>query len=255
MEVYFGQAIKNQQLYAQKKILEMLGDRLILDSWESSIGQGITGVCEGSILEKGVVSTSTIEADALPIAATQIRPFLAGLPFHVEGISIVMHPNNPWVPTAHANIRKFSVKLGSGENFKWYGGGFDLTPYKPIKEICQMWHRNTKEYLDSFDDRLYFDWKKQCDEYFYLDHRNEARGIGGIFFDDYIGHEIYDEKMIIGLIDLFFDMFFNITSTLMDRSYTDDDKKFQEWRRGRYAEFNLLKDRGTQFGLKTQGRI
>jgi coproporphyrinogen III oxidase len=174
------------------------------------------------------------------------------------GVSLVFHPNNPKVPTTHMNVRCFIAQAPDKEPVWWFGGGFDLTPYYGVDEDCKHFHQTAKNALDPFGKELHPKFKKWCDEYFFLPHRGETRGVGGVFFD-YIGKEnkgLLDKhfEFATGLGQAFIDSYFPLVKEHYDEPYTDADRQFQLWRRGRYVEFNLLYDRGTKFGLETGGR-
>ncbi len=253
----FIKKLANLQNQAQREIQSVYHDALSIQPWAIDMGYGLTGVCEGSLLEKAAVSISKIKGLSLPPSATEIRGDLAGYPYEVTGLSIIFHPFSPLIPASHANIRKFSVYKSSEEVVHWFGGGVDLTPFFPIEEDCQNWHRSLKDYVQSFEPELYDLWRAQCDDYFFLKHRNEPRGIGGVFFDDYKGHSSSEEteNFLVGLITWFLDQNFALAQKYRDIPIQQVQKDFQLWRRGRYAEFNLLLDRGTLFGLQSGGRV
>lgn len=203
------------------------------------------------VFEKAGIACSTLKGETLPPAATKRHPELAGKPFHVTGISLVFHPKNPHAPSVHANLRFFQ-----SDTTWWFGGGMDLTPYYPNETDCQHWHQTIKTTCDNLDETSYDVFKKQCDEYFYLKHRQEMRGIGGIFFDD-LNHHSFER--LLKWISMLGDTFVNAYKPILERgnirSYTKHEQIFQQYRRARYAEFNLLYDRGTLFGLQYGGRI
>jgi len=252
----FLDKLQSIQSQAQSSIADIYGDPLYIDPWISPIGYGLTGVCQGKSLEKAAVSISAVQAQSLPHAASVIRQDLAGLPYAVVGLSIIFHPNNPFLPTSHANIRCFTVYKKDGSVVKWFGGGVDLTPYFPIEEDCLHWHHSLKQYICQCEPLLYDRWKLDCDQYFYLKHRQEPRGIGGVLFDDYAGLESSSqtEDFLVGLVEWFLTQNFRLAKKYQEKTYTPEQKAFQLWRRGRYAEFNLLYDRGTLFGLQAGGR-
>jgi coproporphyrinogen III oxidase len=247
------------QKNAQKNIAQHYHDILEIHSWTSSIGYGLTGVCEGRFLEKAAISISVVSSESLPEAATLMRPHLIGRPYEVAGLSVVMHPLNPHLPSAHANIRCFEVITDKNTVLRWYGGGVDLTPYIPADQDSLDWHQALQLYIKKYDPslKLYDDWKNNCDRYFYLKHRKEPRGIGGVFFDDYegLGDMESTESFLVGLIELFFEWNFYLADKYLQKNYSQHEKDFQCWRRGRYVEFNLLHDRGTLFGLQAGGRV
>lgn len=222
------------------------------DPWQrKDLGQGISRVIEGGIvLEKGGVNYSQVRGAALPSSATVKRPELASQPFVATGVSVVMHPRNPYVPTSHFNVRLIQV----GELW-WIGGGFDLTPYYGFVEDCVLWHTVAREACERYRPYFYPQFKKHCDHYFYLKHRQEARGIGGIFFDDLT--ELPFEAALAFLrhvADAYMQSYTQIMQRRKNTAYGERERQFQAMRRGRYVEFNLLYDRGTLFGLQSGGR-
>jgi coproporphyrinogen III oxidase len=191
----------------------------------------------------------------MPASATAHRPELAGRSFEAMGVSLVIHPNNPFIPTTHANVRFFIARKEGADPVWWFGGGFDLTPYYPFKEDVVSWHQTAKDICDPFGEDVYPKYKKWCDEYFFLPHRNETRGVGGLFFDDLNepGFERSFEFMqAVG--NGFIEAYAPIVERNKELEYGDDERQFQLYRRGRYVEFNLVYDRGTLFGLQTGGR-
>ncbi|MGF1530221.1 MAG: oxygen-dependent coproporphyrinogen oxidase [Puniceicoccaceae bacterium] len=228
------------------------------DDWASSLGLGRTSILvAGSLFEKAGLGYSEVAANHLPPAASARRQHLAGKPFRAAGVSLVIHPLSPHVPTTHMNIRFFAVldePNGSAIDW-WIGGGFDLTPFYPHEEDCLLWHQAAKDALDPFDPNLYPAAKKACDEYFYLPHRKESRGIGGIFFDDLqLGSPSLGLDLLESVGHAFLGAYREIISRRQNLTYTQSQKDFQLYRRGRYVEFNLLYDRGTLFGLQSGGR-
>ncbi len=210
---------------------------------------------EGTAIERGAVNFSHTIGKALPPAATLRRPELAGARYDALSVSLIMHPRNPYAPTCHANFRLFVARPDDAPAVWWFGGGFDLTPYYGFEEDAVHWHRTAKAALDSFGTDLYPRFKKACDEYFYLPHRREPRGIGGVFFDD------FDEggldrcvALVRGTADAFVDAYRPILARRKSTPYGERERDFQLYRRGRYVEFNLLYDRGTRFGLQAGGR-
>ena len=227
------------------------------DKWSSDRGSyGRTLIFEkGKLVEKFAVNFSSIKGDKLPPSATDKRPDLSGKPFRAVGLSIVYHPANPFVPTAHENLRFFNSEL-NGNDVWWFGGGFDLTPYFGFKEDCKKWHQSAKKVCDEFDPSVYKEFKRNCDEYFFIRHRDERRGIGGIFFDDLNGwpfNVCFD--FIKSVNKCFSTEYFEIFQKRSATKYDKNEKNFQLYRRGRYGEFNLVYDRGTLFGLQFGGRI
>jgi coproporphyrinogen III oxidase len=191
----------------------------------------------------------------MPPSASHHRPEVAGRSFEAMGVSLVFHPNNPKVPTTHMNVRCFIAQAPDKESVWWFGGGFDLTPYYGVDEDCKHFHQTAKDALDPFGEELYPRFKKWCDEYFYLKHREEPRGIGGVFFDDF--NELDFEKsfaMTRAVGDAFINAYLPIVQRRYQDTFTAEEKSFQEYRRGRYVEYNLIFDRGTIFGLHSGGR-
>lgn len=219
-------------------------------------GYGRSMILEnGNILERAGVAFSHVSGKQLPPSATAIRPEIAGGSFEALGVSLVFHPRNPKVPTVHMNIRCFIANKNGVEPVWWFGGGMDLTPYYGDEEDCKHFHQTCKDALDQYDKRFYPLFKKRCDEYFYLPHRQEPRGIGGIFFDDFteLG---FDQSfaMTRSVGNAFLNAYLPIIKNHYQDSYNEAEKEFQEYRRGRYTEFNLIIDRGTHFGLQSGGR-
>ena len=228
-----------------------------IDSWTRTEGGGgkSCAYANGNFLEKGGINFSDVQGASLPPTALSNRSDLSGSPFRAMGVSIVFHPINPHVPTAHANIRFFSTKNKEGEDVWWFGGGFDLTPYYPILSDVIYWHQQAKDCCDKYDQKFYNKFKTQCDEYFYLPHREETRGVGGIFFDDLvIGDFSTTLNFCKDVLKVFADSYFSISEKRKGLPFTKSQKQFQNYRRGRYVEFNLVYDRGTHFGLQSNGR-
>lgn len=229
------------------------------DRWDREKGgSGISRVIsDGEVFEKGGVNFSHVFGDAMPASATATRPDLAGRAWQAMGVSLVIHPRNPFVPTSHANFRMFVAEKEGEESAWWFGGGYDLTPYYGIEEDCVHWHQHAKNACQEFGEEYYSRFKKQCDDYFQITHRQEPRGIGGLFFDDF--NELGFEKsfaFIKSMANSYLEAYVPIVEKRKDNAYTDHHKQFQEYRRGRYAEFNLVYDRGTLFGLQSGvGRI
>lgn len=226
------------------------------DEWTyQEKGGGKTRVMVGgSVIEKAGVNFSHVQGGSLPPAATQKRPELADAPFQAIGVSLVIHPLNPYVPTCHANVRFIVVETKSGPIW-WFGGGFDMTPYYGFEEDCQHWHLMSKAACDPFGEEIYPRFKKWCDDYFYLKHRNEPRGIGGLFYDDLNEWGIersFEFMRSVG--DHFIKAYQPILARRKHTPYGEKEREFQLYRRGRYVEFNLLYDRGTLFGLQSGGR-
>ena len=231
--------------------------RFIEDAWtRAEGGGGITRALEGGdVFEKAGVNFSFVHGSHLPPSATQHRPHLAGLPFHAMGVSVVIHPRNPFVPTSHANVRFFMVTLPDGEVVCWFGGGFDLTPYYGFEEDCIFWHQTAKAACDPFDKTYYRRFKAACDTYFYLKHRQEPRGIGGLFFDDFYEQDAaFSFAFMRSVGDHYLKAYIPIVTKRMAIPFDESQRAFQAYRRGRYVEFNLVYDRGTLFGLQSGGR-
>ena len=228
------------------------------DVWEREDGRGsgITRVItNGSLFEKGGVNFSIISGDKMPKSATELRPELAGRKFTALGISLVLHPENPFIPTTHANVRFFIAENEEEEPLWWFGGGFDLTPYYGFEEDAIHWHKIANKACEPFGEKVYEKYKKWCDDYFYLSHRDEQRGIGGLFFDDLNEggfDSCFDFMKSIG--NHFVEAYKPIVLKRQETPYTEKQKDFQLYRRGRYVEFNLVQDRGTLFGLQSGGR-
>lgn len=234
------------------------GRRFIEDIWERPGGGGgcSRNLSGGGLFEKAGVNFSHIFGDKLPAAATKAHPALAGEDFEALGISVVVHPMNPYVPTAHCNLRFFVSGRSRDNPVWWFGGGYDLTPCYPFAEDAVAWHRAAHAVCRDFGDDVYPRFKQWCDDYFYIRHRNETRGIGGLFFDDLNAwgfERCFEFVRRVG--DSFFPTYAAIVSKRADTPYGEREKSFQQYRRGRYVEFNLVYDRGTLFGLQSEGRI
>ncbi len=227
------------------------------DAWDRpGGGGGVSAVlADGGVVEKGGVNFSDVRGTQLPPAATNRRPQLAGRPFRAMGVSVVIHPCNPYVPTAHMNVRYFEAGGEGAEPVFWFGGGFDLTPYYPSWGDAVAWHREAKAACDPHGGGLYDRFKAECDRYFFLPHRCETRGVGGLFFDDF--NELgFDASFAFtrSVGDAFARIYPGLVKRRTDDPFTAHHRRFQLYRRGRYAEFNLLHDRGTLFGLQSGGR-
>jgi coproporphyrinogen III oxidase len=231
--------------------------RFIEDAWSRPEGGGgISRVLEhGAVFEKAGVNFSEVYGEALPASATSNRPELAGCNFHALGVSLVIHPDNPYAPTSHANVRFFVAKRGDLPVAWWFGGGFDLTPYYGFDEDCIHWHTIAKQACDPFGEAIHPKFKAWCDDYFYLKHRNEARGIGGLFFDDYCDESFEKSFSLMQSIgNSYLKAYTPIVKKRQHVPFGEREKSFQRYRRGRYVEFNLIYDRGTLFGLQSNGR-
>ena len=227
------------------------------ESWDRPEGGGgISRVlAEGDVFEKGGVNFSYVEGGKMPGSATQHRPELAGRSFKAMGVSLVMHPRNPYAPTSHANVRCFVAEKEGEAPVWWMGGGFDLTPYYGREEDVVHWHQTAKNACDPFGDDVHAKYKKWCDDYFYLPHRAEPRGVGGLFYDDlneWGFEKSFDFMQSVG--DSFLRAYVPIVLNNKDRDYGERERQWQLYRRGRYVEFNLVFDRGTLFGLQSNGR-
>lgn len=233
------------------------GADFVEDSWDRPEGGGGRSrvITNGSVFEKGGVNFSHVHGNQMPASATAHRPELKGRDFEAMGVSLVMHPENPMVPTSHANVRFFIAEKEGEEPVWWFGGGFDLTPYYGNDEDCIHWHRIAKEACEPFGEDVYARYKKWCDDYFFLKHRGEPRGIGGLFFDDLneLGFE-QSFALMRAIGDAYVDAYLPIVQRRKNDPYGEKERDFQLHRRGRYVEFNLVFDRGTLFGLQTGGR-
>jgi coproporphyrinogen III oxidase len=258
-----SKSVSDYLLQLQQTICTALADEdagadFIKDEWqrEGGNGGGITRVLTaGEVFEQAGVNYSMVTGDALPASATAHRPELAGRHFQAMGVSLVIHPRNPNIPTSHANVRFFIADKDGEEPVWWFGGGFDLTPYYGNKQDCIHWHQTAKQACDPFGEEVYPAYKKWCDDYFYIKHRNEQRGIGGLFFDD-LNDRGFEQSFAImqSIGNHYIDAYLPIVQKRRDTPYTEQQCEFQLYRRGRYVEFNLVYDRGTLFGLQTGGR-
>jgi len=233
------------------------GARFVADEWMRSEGGGGRSrvLKDGAVFEQGGVNFSRVEGRTLPPSATAHRPELAGRAWSALGVSLVLHPRNPYVPTTHMNVRYFEARAQDAEPVWWFGGGFDLTPYYPFDEDVVHWHRVARDLCAPFGADVYARYKKWCDDYFFLKHRNETRGVGGLFFDDLNqgGFErCFDFMRAVG--NGFLDAYLPIVEKRKGTSFGEREREFQLYRRGRYVEFNLVYDRGTLFGLQSGGR-
>ena len=255
-------AVKTYLLALQDDICSQLaaedgGASFMEDAWDRPGGGGgrTRVISNGTVFEQGGVNFSDVFGDKLPPSATAQRPELAGRSFQALGVSLVIHPHNPLVPTSHANVRFFVAEKAGEEPVWWFGGGFDLTPYYGFEEDCVDWHRTAKAACDPFGEDVYDRYKQWCDEYFFLKHRNEPRGIGGLFFDDL--NEWGFEKTFAfmrSVGDSYINAYLPIVTKRKGLAFTETQRDFQLYRRGRYVEFNLVYDRGTLFGLQSGGR-
>ena len=259
------QSVREYLLGLQRSIVERFeqldGKPFRSDTWEKPAGSplgggGLTRIVENSnLLERGGVGFSHVVGERLPPSATAQRPELAGRGFEAMGVSLVFHPRNPYVPTVHMNVRLFRAHAAGQPDVYWFGGGMDLTPYYGFEEDARHFHATCKTALEPFGPAQYPRFKRWCDEYFFLKHRNEPRGIGGVFFDDF--HELGFERsfaMQRAVGDAFLDAYVPIVERRREHAYGPHEREFQAYRRGRYVEFNLVFDRGTLFGLQSGGR-
>lgn len=242
-------------------IAQLDGGSFISDAWkkppgESLQGNGITQILEnGKVFERAGCGFSHVTGPKLPPSATHDRPELSGAPFEAMGVSLVFHPRNPYAPTVHMNVRMLSAKTADGQTVAWFGGGMDLTPYYGFEEDAVHFHTSCRDALNPFGEHLYPRFKNWCDDYFCLKHRNEQRGIGGIFFDDF--SELGSEQsfaMVQSVGDTLLKAYLPIVEKRMNTPYGERERAHQLYRRGRYVEFNLVWDRGTHFGLQSGGR-
>jgi len=259
------QALRSYFLDLQARIVgrfgELEGQVFLTDAWRREPGARLTGdgisrlIEGGRLMERGGCNFSHVQGQQLPPSASAHRPELAGAPFEAMGVSLVFHPRNPYVPTVHMNVRCFVAKPEGREAVVWFGGGMDLTPYYGFEEDAAHFHRSCRDALAPFGQALYPRFKQWCDEYFFLKHRQEPRGIGGVFFDDF--HELGFEQsfaMTRAVGDAFLAAYEPILQRRRDMPYGERERDFQAYRRGRYVEFNLVWDRGTLFGLQSGGR-
>ncbi len=227
------------------------------DAWERAEGGGGLSriLSGGAVFEKAGVGLSDVTGAALPPSATALRPAIAGKPWNALGVSVIVHPRNPYVPTCHANVRFFSAGAPGSPAAWWFGGGWDLTPSYGFEEDAVQWHRAARDAVAPFGETLHPRFKKACDDYFHLKHRGEQRGVGGIFFDDF--SELGFERsfgLMRGVGDAFVKAYRAIVARRKSESFGEREREHQLRRRGRYVEFNLLQDRGTLFGLQSGGR-
>lgn len=255
------EAVKTYLLDLQDRICsEMAGEdggEFREESWRREAGGGGRSrvLDDGPVIEKGGVNFSHVHGDELPPSASASRPELAGRGFQALGVSLVIHPRNPYAPTSHANVRFFMAEKAGHEPVWWFGGGFDLTPFYGFQADCRDWHRAARDAVAPFGADLYPRFKQWCDDYFYLPHRNEARGIGGLFFDDFNEQDFEDSFALMRSVgDSFVPAYRPILARRKETPFGERERDFQLYRRGRYVEFNLVYDRGTLFGLQSGGR-
>ena len=258
-------AVREYLLGLQQRIVGALqqldGGTFVRDAWTRAPGERLQGdgltqcIDDGALLERGGCNFSHVRGPQLPPSATQHRPELAGAPFEALGVSLVFHPRNPYVPTVHMNVRMLSAQPDDGAPVQWFGGGMDLTPYYGFDDDARHFHSTCRDALAPFGPELYPRFKRWCDEYFFLKHRNEPRGIGGVFFDDFA--ELPPERslaMMQAVGDSLLPAYLPIVQRRRNTPYGEREREFQAYRRGRYVEFNLVWDRGTHFGLQSGGR-
>jgi coproporphyrinogen III oxidase len=255
-------AVKAYLLDLQERICRALaaedgGAEFVEDSWVRTEGGGGRSrvMANGTVIEKGGVNFSHVHGTQMPASATAHRPELAGRAFEAMGVSLVIHPHNPYVPTSHANVRFFIAEKAGAEPVWWFGGGYDLTPYYGNEADCVHWHQTAKNACDPFGAEVYPKFKRWCDDYFMLKHRNEARGVGGLFFDDYNLQDFEHSFALMRAVgDSYVPAYQPIMAARKNTPFSERERDFQLYRRGRYVEFNLVYDRGTLFGLQTGGR-
>ncbi|MBI3773696.1 MAG: oxygen-dependent coproporphyrinogen oxidase [Gammaproteobacteria bacterium] len=255
-------AVKDYLLGMQQEICRQLeeedgGARFIEDAWEREQGGGgrTRVLTDGAVFEQAGVNFSHVFGNKLPASATAHRPELAGRNFQAMGVSLVIHPRNPYIPTSHANVRFFIAEKEGEDPIWWFGGGFDLTPYYAFEDDVVHWHRVSRDACLPFGKEVYPRYKQWCDEYFFLKHRNEPRGVGGLFFDD-LNEWGFDKSFAFmqSVGDHYIKAYRPIVARRKENEYGSRERDFQLYRRGRYVEFNLVYDRGTLFGLQTGGR-
>ncbi len=258
-------AVRAYLLGLQQRIVDAMaladGQPFRTDAWTREPGGALQGdgrtqlIEQGALLERGGCNFSHVRGARLPPSATAHRPELAGAPFEAMGVSLVFHPRNPYVPTVHMNVRMFAALPEGQAPVVWFGGGMDLTPYYGFEDDARLFHRACRGALAPFGPTLYPRFKRWCDEYFFLKHRNEPRGIGGIFFDDFAELGLARSfEMLRSVGDAFLPAWLAIVDARRDTPYGQRERDFQAYRRGRYVEFNLVYDRGTLFGLQSGGR-
>ncbi|MBD9356841.1 oxygen-dependent coproporphyrinogen oxidase [Methylomonas albis] len=255
-------AVKTYLLNLQDRICTALeaeesSARFVEDAWDRAEGGGGRSrvLTNGEVFEQGGVNFSHVFGSNLPPSATAKRPELANRQFEAMGVSLVMHPRNPYVPTSHANVRFFIAKKEGEPSIWWFGGGFDLTPFYPFCEDVLHWHQVARQACLPFGEDVYARYKKWCDEYFFLKHRNETRGVGGLFFDDLNEPDFSQAFAFMQSVgDHYLAAYLPIVQKRKDTAYGERERNFQLYRRGRYVEFNLVYDRGTLFGLQSGGR-
>lgn len=254
--------VKSYLLSLQDSICAALSEEdgaaaFITEEWQRPGGGGGRSrvLADGAVFEKAGVNFSHVMGEGLPPSASASRPELAGRSYQAMGVSLVIHPHSPYVPTSHANVRFFVAEKEGEEPVWWFGGGYDLTPYYGFREDCVAWHQVAADACAPFGEAVYPRYKRWCDEYFYLKHRDEPRGIGGLFFDD-LNDWDFDTcfAFMRAVGDSYIPAYRPIVSRRKQMEYGERERQFQLYRRGRYVEFNLVFDRGTLFGLQSDGR-
>jgi coproporphyrinogen III oxidase len=255
-------AVKAYLLDLQDRICDALAAEdgtahFIEDSWSRAEGGGgrTRVLNNGAVIEKGGVNFSHVHGTQMPSSATAHRPELTGRAFEAMGVSLVIHPHNPFVPTSHANVRFFIAEKEDADPVWWFGGGYDLTPYYGNESDCVHWHYTAQQACAPFGKDIFQRFKQWCDDYFYIKHRDEARGVGGLFFDDFNEQGFENSFALMRSVgNSFIQAYRPIVARRKHTAYSDRERQFQLYRRGRYVEFNLVYDRGTLFGLQTGGR-
>ncbi len=255
------QYLQDLQTRITDAVVQLDGTPFLADAWTKTAdeplqGNGLTKILEGGpLMERAGCGFSHVRGKALPPSATQHRPELAGAPFEALGVSLVFHPRNPYVPTVHMNVRMLSAGHPGQDPVCWFGGGMDLTPYYGFEDDARHFHRSCRDAVHPFGEDKFPAFKQWCDEYFYLKHRNEQRGVGGIFYDDFSEGGFENGFALMQSVgDAFLQAYLPIVERRKDTAYGERERAFQLYRRGRYVEFNLVWDRGTHFGLQSGGR-
>ena len=258
----FVAEVKRYFLQLQRQVCTSVGgyepkSKFFEDVWQSQLGEGVSCVLQGGeVIEQAGANFSHVRGESLPKAAVSQREHWQDAAFEALGVSVIVHPKNPHIPTVHFNVRLFVMKPKDQDWVWWFGGGFDLTPYYGVMEDVVDWHQRSKAICDPFEEGLYQELKDNCDDYFFIKHRNEPRGVGGLFFDDFnrFGPQrSFDFIQSVG--KGFCDAYSAIVARRKNEAYGEQERAFQKFRRGRYVEFNLVYDRGTAFGLQFGGRI
>ena len=255
---HVNQYLRDLQTSITDKLQSIDGEAsFATDQWQREAGGGGSSMVlrDGAVFEQAGVNYSEVHGASLPASASAHRPELAGRRFRAMGVSLVVHLDNPYIPTSHANVRFFVAEKDGEEPVWWFGGGFDLTPYYGFDADCQHWHRVARQACEPFGSDTYGRYKKWCDDYFYIKHRQEPRGIGGLFFDDLNARSFeYSCSLMMSVGNHFLPAYLPIVERRREMAYGEREKDFQRYRRGRYVEFNLVYDRGTLFGLQSGGR-